>query len=149
MILQRVRPYLRGIALCVSLAALICAGLTAYCAVDVARFYIGAEQFPGEVIGITKLPGGDSPLVQFVDSSGSNRVEQFSSFYASSANAVGAPCTVLCNSSHPTRQALAAPQNWIGSKVYGTATTGLLMFAGVLLVVTRQSPRPLATSHDE
>jgi hypothetical protein len=137
-----VRTILRSVAAATVAAGLISGVLATYCASNVANFYAGAQRLDGTIVGISNLPGGSAPLVEFVDDSGLRHVQQFGPFYATPTDAVGDHRTVLYNSQQEPVRVIESPRNWIGSIVYGSTTISLLIFAGVLIGVTRKRVDP-------
>lgn len=134
----------RVMAMAALAAAIICGGLGAFCAFDTGMFYAGAQQIEGTIVSVNSLPGGNAPMVEFVDDTGLIHLEQFGPFYETATDAVGQRRTVLYNPGHELRHAIASPRNWIGSIVYGTATMGSLAIAGVFFVAAKALPKPLA-----
>jgi hypothetical protein len=146
---RALRLVLRSAAVASIVAALICAGLAAYCAGNVASFYAGAQQLDGTIVGVTKLPGGNAPRIEFVDDSGLRHVEQFGPFYKTDADAVGEHRTVLYNSAKELGCAIASPRNWVGSIVYGSSTVGLLLIGGILIGSARKPSIAATTANGE
>jgi hypothetical protein len=132
-----VRAVLGSVSAVAIVAALICGAMAAYCTFKVASFHASAQRLNGTIVGVNHLPGGEAPLVEFVDDSGLHHVEQFGPFYATPTDAVGDHRTVLYNSQHEPVRAIESPRNWVGSLVYGSTTVGLFIVAIVLIGATR------------
>ena len=134
---RRFRVVLRCIGGAILLAASVYGGLAAYCVKEINSFYGAAQRLDGTIVGQSLLPGGNAPVVEFVDDAGLRHVEQLGPFYATDADEVGELRTVLYNPTHDIRCALESPWNWLGAIVYGSATVGLIFVASVFFLFTQ------------
>lgn len=136
---------LRSLAAITLIAAIVFGSLATYCSWEVGSFYEGAERIDGTIVAVHRFPGGNAPMVQFVDATGQTQVEQFSPFYEAPPNAVGQFRTVIHNPAHEIQTAIDSPWNWIGPIFYGSLMAASLAVSCLLLFFASRasSPRPL------
>jgi hypothetical protein len=131
-------------------ASIVCLGLFGYCAYSNYSFWASAQQLPGTVTNVTRLPIDDQRgtpgyrmTVAFTDAGGQAHVLPMSGLYRSAAGDVGRSLTVYYNPDHPVRAALSSGWNYVGPAVYGGMAVGLLLFGWGALTAARNWTPPL------
>jgi len=139
---------MRCLSLATIAAATVTCGLGGYCAWEVRNFYADAEQLPGTIVAVNRLPGGYAPVVKFTDGAGTQHTTQLGPFYETLPTEVGQVRPIIFNPQHQPEIAIDSLRNWIGSTTYGVATAALIIVASVFFMLESQfATANLATRH--